>query len=530
MSEFDNMTNGFEAAGSGTAPAADHTVQQPVNNTYSAPQAAEIHAAPQSVTVPYTYSEPEQQPAAKAPAAASYTSVQASASAYGSEYASPYDHSAYTQPAKTETTAYTSPYTSQYTPSDFQPKKKTGKSGKRLALSVAAICSALVISGGSFYAGAVYNGSTNTAQTTTAATTTTVPGTATVTASGDDTTVSSTITEVVEQAMPSMVAINTITQSSMSAVNPFYYYMFGGDYNQTYETSASGSGIIIAQNDTELLIVTNNHVIDGADTIAVQFIDGESCDAKIKGTSSDNDLAVIAVDISAVKADTLSQIKVATLGNSDNLKLGEPAIAIGNSLGYGQSVTVGYISALNREVHISDRTMTLIQTDAAINPGNSGGALLNIKGEVIGINSAKYSDTSVEGTGYSIPISQAEPIINDLMNENYVSEDQQAYLGIYGQDVPESYQERYDWPKGVYISRVTPNSPAAIAGVQAGDIITSINGEATESMEALQKVLESCKAGDKVTLDVSRTQQDGSVKSGTLNATLIARGDADIDS
>ncbi len=505
MNEFDNMDKGFEqTAGSGTAG------QQ---TSFTAPQTTG-YAAPQQ-TSPYTAQQ------------TSYTAQAVQTTPYTEQYKSPYDQTpAY---SGSQQTTYASPYTSTYTPNDFKTKKK-GRSGKSLALSVAAICSALVISGGSFYAGAVYNAGTDTKSTTAATTTTTnqtVPSAATVNASGDGVEVSSTITEVVEQAMPSMVAINTITQSSMSMSNPFFYYMFGDDYNQTYETSASGSGIIIAQNDTELLIVTNNHVVDGADTIAVQFIDGESYDAKIKGTSADNDLAVIAVDLSAVKADTLSQIKVATLGSSDNLKLGEPAIAIGNSLGYGQSVTVGYISAVNREVHISDRTMTLLQTDAAINPGNSGGALLNIRGEVIGINSAKYSDTSVEATGYAIPISQAEPIINDLMNENYVSDEEKPYLGIYGQDVPETYQERFDWPKGIYVSRVTEGSPAALAGLQAGDIITAINDNKTETMDDLQKVLEGCKVGDKVTLSVTRTEQDGRTKDGTLTATLIARGDAE---
>ena len=437
--------------------------------------------------------------------------------AAGSQQAfrSPYG---YTQSAST-------PAPAAYTPNDFKPKKKNGK---RWALSVAAICAALVISGGSFYAGAVYNNSNTTVQTT-ASTAQKVAAANTVSVSGDGTEVSSTITEVVEQAMPSMVAINTVTEESMSFANPFYYYMFGDDYNQTYETNASGSGIIIAQYDTELLIVTNNHVVEGADKIAVQFIDDESYDATVKGTSADNDLAVLAVNISDISADTLGKIKVATLGSSENLKLGEPAIAIGNSLGYGQSVTVGYISAVEREVQISDNTMTLIQTDAAINPGNSGGALLNIKGEVIGINSAKYSDTSVEGTGYAIPISDAEPVINDLMSEDHVSDEDKPYLGVYGQSVPDSYKERFDWPEGVYVVQVTENSPAALAGLREGDIITDINGEKVETMEALKAVLEECKVGDKITLGVTRSDRNNEMKSAKLTATLISRGDAGIE-
>lgn len=425
-----------------------------------------------------------------------------------------------------------SPYVQQsYAPADFTPKPKK-KSGKRWALSVAAICASLIIAGGSFYAGVTYNASTAGTQTTTATTSKNpVSATNTVSASGDGTEVSSTITEVVEQAMPSMVAINTITEQSMTGygANPFFYYMFGDEYDQTYETSASGSGIIIAQSDDELLIATNNHVIEDANSISVQFIDDQSYDATIKGTAAENDLAVIAVKLSDISADTLSKIKVATLGSSEDLKLGEPAIAIGNSLGYGQSVTVGYISAVDREVQISDRTMSLIQTDAAINPGNSGGALLNIKGEVIGINSAKYSDTSVEGTGYAIPISVAEPIINELMNSNSITNEEKPFLGIYGQDVPASYQERFGWPEGVYVSQVTSGSPAQLAGITAGDIITAINGKNTSTMDELQTVLEECKVGDKITIDITRVGRNGQTTDMTLTATLISRDDAGVD-
>ncbi len=431
---------------------------------------------------------------------------------------------------------YTDPYkAAQYTPGDFgaKPSKKDHKSGKRWALSVAAICSALVIAGGSFYAGATYNAGTQTgtsASTTAAGTASTVPSTATMTVSGDTAVVSGTVSDVVELAMPSMVAINTITEESMTGFNPFYFYMYGDTYGDTYETTASGSGIIIAQSDTELLIATNNHVIEDADQIAVQFIDNESYDATVKGTAAENDLAVIAVKLSDISSDTLGKIKVATLGNSENLKLGEPAIAIGNSLGYGQSVTVGYISAVNREIQISDRTMNLIQTDAAINPGNSGGALLNLKGEVVGINSAKYSDTNVEGTGYAIPISDAEPIINELMNGGSAVSEEKPYLGIYGQDVPASYRERFDWPEGVYVSRVTEGSPAKLAGIEAGDIITSIDGKAVNSMDALQEVLAGCSVGDKVSIEIVRSTSKSELKNVTLTATLISRSDADIDS
>lgn len=441
----------------------------------------------------------------------------------------------FAQPYKPQ--APVSPYASAYTPADFKPKKSHSK---HLGLSVAAICASLIIAGGSFYAGAVYNANSVPAQSSTSASTSSgtsssstssasVANGTTVNISQDNTQVSSTITEVVENVMPSMVAINTVTEETMT--NPygyFYKYFYGEDYNdtQTYESTASGSGIIIAQNDTELLIVTNNHVIDGADKIAVQFIDDESYDAVIKGTSADNDLAVIAVTISDISADTLSKIKVATLGSSNDLKLGEPAIAIGNSLGFGQSVTVGYISALGREVQISDRTMTLIQTDAAINPGNSGGALLNIKGEVIGINSAKYSDTSVEGTGYAIPISDAEPIITELMSDTHIAEADKPYLGIYGQEVPVTYQERFGWPAGIYVSQVMTGSPASLAGIESGDIITEFNGTAVDTMTALQEQLEKCAVGDKITLKIQRGSNNR-MQEYNVTAVLISKGDAE---
>ncbi len=447
----------------------------------------------------------------------------------------------YTAPVNSSVPAvtYSNPYSaSQYTPNDFKTPKQKRKSGKKWGLSVAAICAAMIIAGGSFYGGVRYAADADSVSVSAESSKSldsasasgsdkTVSATNTVTVSDDNSEVSSTITEVVENAMPSMVAINTITQESMSdKYGYFYNYFFGDGYDQTYETSASGSGIIIGQNDEELLIVTNNHVIEGANEIAVEFIDGESYDASIKGTAADNDLAVISVKIADIKSESLEKIKVATLGDSTTLKLGEPAIAIGNSLGYGQSVTVGYISATERSVQLSDKTMTLIQTDAAINPGNSGGALLNIKGEVIGINSAKYSDTSVEGTGYAIPITDAQPIIQGLMNSTYVSDEDKPYLGIYAQAVPESYQERFEWPQGVYVTQVSEGSPASLAGLQSGDIITAIDGQEISTMEELQSIIESHSVGDKVTLSVTRSSEGGKTQTGTLTATLISRGDA----
>ena len=412
------------------------------------------------------------------------------------------------------------------------PKKK--KKSRKPLFAVIAICASLIISGGSFYAGVRYvdiNTSPATAayvQTNDTKTNSTVisnANTVSSTDSGEE--VTNTITEVVENAMPSMVAINTIIEQTMDDYGYFGFFFGGGYGGQTYESSASGSGIIIGQNENELLIVTNYHVIEDAKEIAIEFIDGESYTAEIKGTASENDLAVVSVQLSDISADTLSKIKVATLGDSTTLKLGEPAIAIGNSLGYGQSVTVGYISATERSVQISDRTMTLIQTDAAINPGNSGGALLNIKGEVIGINSAKLSDTSVEGTGYAIPISDAAPIINDLMSSTHVSDEEKPYLGIYGSSVPETYQVRFGWPAGAYISRVLADSPAELAGLQSGDIITAIDSDEVTGMEDLETILSEHKVGDKIEITIARTDSKGNVKTGTVTATLIAKSESD---
>lgn len=325
------------------------------------------------------------------------------------------------------------------------------------------------------------------------------------------------ITEVVKNAMPSMVSINVIATKTYSGG------YFGGNYE--YEVSGSGSGIIIGKNDTELLIVTNNHVVSGASDIAIEFIDGGSCNATIKGTDSDWDLAVVSVKLSDITDETMDKIKIAVMGDSDSLMLGECAIAIGNSLGVGQSVTVGYISATSRDVTFSDGVRTLIQTDAAINPGNSGGALLNINGEVIGINSAKYTSTEVEGMGYAIPITDAAPIINDLMNSIVVSDDEKAYLGIVGQSVPDSYQTRFGWPAGVYVSSVVDESPAQLAGLREGDIITSIDGVMLTSQEELADYLARCSVGDTVELAISRSKGNGSFTQITSTTVLIAKGD-----
>ena len=306
------------------------------------------------------------------------------------------------------------------------------------------------------------------------------------------------VSEVVENVMPSIVAIDITSTTTQSD-------WFGRQYQQ--ESSGSGSGIIIGENDSEVLIATNNHVIEGNDAkVKVTFNDNTTADAVVKGADSSADLAVVSVDITSLSEDTKSKIKIATLGNSDNIKVGEMAIAIGNALGYGQSVTVGYISAAAREVSLEDSAMTLLQTDAAINPGNSGGALLNASGEVIGINSVKYSSTEVEGMGYAIPISDAIPIINDLMNREQLSESEQAYLGIRGQDVTSAYAKQLSMPEGIHISEVTSGSPAEKAGLKIGQIIVGFNGRSVTSMEELADILSYTRAGETVNIVVKELE------------------------
>ena len=311
------------------------------------------------------------------------------------------------------------------------------------------------------------------------------------------------VSEVVKNVMPAMVSIDiTATQTVQ---NPFSFF---GSRSYQQEVTGSGSGIIISQTDTSLFIATNNHVIEDANSITVTFANNKTAKATVKGTDPDADLAVIEIPLESVDSATLEAIKVAVMGNSETLQLGEPAIAIGNALGYGQSVTVGHISALQRKVQLTDRTMTLVQTDAAINPGNSGGALLNSKGEVIGINSVKYSSTDVEGIGYAIPISDAIPIINALVNGTALPESEQAYLGISGIDVTEQYQQRFGLPEGIYVDEVTEGSPAQKAGIRNYDIITSFDGQKVATMDELSELMDAKKAGDTVSITVMRSENN----------------------
>lgn len=309
------------------------------------------------------------------------------------------------------------------------------------------------------------------------------------------------VSGIVENVMPAIVSISCTAKSQ--------YSIFGylGE-----EAASSGSGIIIGQNDSNLLVVTNNHVIQDASGISVQFVDEEVYEASVKGTDSSADLAVLSVNISDIKEETLEKIKIATLGDSDSLRVGEVAIAIGNALGYGQSVTVGYVSAKNRTVQITDEstgqaseTMGLIQTDAAINPGNSGGALLNIKGEVIGINSVKYTSYEVEGMGYAIPMSAATPIINELMEKEVLTERQKGYLGIAGRTVSDD-ASAYNMPEGVYVNEISKGGAADKAGIICGDIITKINDIPVVTIEALKERVNSYRAGTEIEITFERAK------------------------
>ena len=332
---------------------------------------------------------------------------------------------------------------------------------------------------------------------------------------GSVVTVVSDVSDVVEEVMPAIVSIDNHYTEKIS--------YWGQSFSQ--EADASGSGIIVGQNDTELLIVTNYHVIADTERLTVQFVEGGKAEASVKGTDAEMDLAVIAVPLDSIDKDTRQAIAIATLGDSDELKVGEPAIAIGNSLGYGQSVTTGVISALNRTIELSDGSDgTFIQTDAAINPGNSGGALLNVKGEVIGINSNKIGGSAIEGMGYAIPISSASPIIADLMlkeTKNKVAEDERGYLGITGITVTEDV-EMYGIPKGVFITQVYDNTAASAAGLKKGDIITELDGEKITSMDELQRELEFHATGETVEIIIMTASNNGYV-SKSIQLTLGGR-------
>lgn len=351
-----------------------------------------------------------------------------------------------------------------------------------------------------------------------------------------------TVASVAQASMPSVVAITTV---SVQEIPSFFGYG-----SRQYKSAATGSGIIVGDNDEELLIATNNHVVDGASTLSVCFIgndvvnaetETENADdtgdlnledavsARIKGTDSDNDLAVIAVQKADIPEDTLSEIKIAQIGSSEDLVVGQQVVAIGNALGYGQSVTSGWISALNRTISTEDGTSSsgLIQTDAAINPGNSGGALLNMKGELIGINSAKYADSTVEGMGYAIPISRAKPILEELMNRQTrekVSNEEKGYLGVVLSNLTTEAIQMYDMPEGAFVRGVEEKSPAEKGGICKGDIIVKFDGQSVTSGDDLLKKLQYYKAGEKIEAVVARAT-DGEYQESTVEITLGSRSE-----
>ena len=415
----------------------------------------------------------------------------------------------------------------------MEPKKQPGKrngNGARWAKKIGAVALSAVLFGG--VAGGVFTGVTyatgataktqstqtdSSKQETTKTTlqTTTSSGSTGSSASGQSLDVSS----IAKNAMPSIVAI---TNKSVQEVQDYFSMFSRGSGTQEQEVESQGSGIIIGQNDSELLIATNNHVVEDADTLSVCFVDDQAYEATVKGTDADNDLAVIAVKLSDISDDTMSQIKIAEIGDSDQLQVGEQVVAIGNALGYGQSVTTGIVSAVNRQLEDSDSENGFIQTDAAINPGNSGGALLNMQGQVIGINSAKLASTEVEGMGYAIPVSTASPIFEDLMNRQTrtkVSSDQAAALGIKGQTVDSSIAEAYGIPQGVYVAEVEKGSAAEKAGITSGSVITKFDGTSVKSMDDLKSQLEYYAAGETVDL-VVKIADNGSYVEKSLTITL----------
>lgn len=389
---------------------------------------------------------------------------------------------------------------------------------------VAVVASAAVfggVAGGAFYgiAGnqikkldALTNTTTEVASTTSAATTESLSLTSTASiGNGMD------VSTIAENVMPSVVAINISAIVEQQG-------MFG--YTQQYEAEGSGSGIIIGENDTELLMVTNNHVVSDATTVNVTFADGESYEAQVKSTDSDTDLAIVVVKLSDIKDSTMNSIKIATIGDSDSLKVGEQVVAIGNALGYGQSVTTGIVSAKDRTN--STNTTPLIQTDAAINPGNSGGALLNMKGEVIGINSSKYSDTTVEGMGYAIPITAVQDRLDDLMNRQTrekVDESEKGYLGISCATVSSDVSEAYGIPEGVLVTDVASKSAAEKAGIKANYVITKIDGQSISNAEELTEKLNYYAVGETVPITYEYLKDDAYVEK-TVDVTLMENPNA----
>ena len=419
------------------------------------------------------------------------------------------------------------PRMQDYRTPDYHTPEHRGKKNGGVAKKAAAVTAAAVLFG--VVAGGVMTGvnlvgsrlvglygNTVTAGTAAQESSESVPQTTTAQTSESATAVSSStnIENIVEQAMPSVVAIN----DTMTVEQRNFFGM-----PQTYQATSSGSGIIVAQSDTELLIATNNHVVSGATDLEVTFTDDTAVSAAIKGTDSASDLAIIAVQLSDIPTDTMNKIKVATMGDSDQLKVGQQVIAIGNALGYGQSVTVGYVSALNRQITDENGIQhTYIQTDAAINPGNSGGALLDLNGNVIGINAAKNASTEVEGMGFAIPSSTAKDILDNLMTKQTriaVGEDAQGYLGIRVTNIDAATSQAYGMPVGVYVYQIMPEGAAANSDLKEKDIITKFDGQSITTAQELTDMLTYYEKGSEVTLTV-QTLTNGAYVEHDVTVTL----------
>jgi len=391
-------------------------------------------------------------------------------------------------------------------------KKKSSGTGKKflltasLALVFGAVSAGVFIGANKLFGSSDNGGKTGTEISTgNPATSDSIGTQPTVDTSGSTVTVSYDVAEIVKKAQPSIVSITTTVSTS-------YQYYF-----QQYEreSTGAGSGIIIGKDDTNLYVATNYHVIENAKEINVGFNDGQILRANVTGYDSSADVAVVQIPVSTIPESTAAAISIAVTGDSDTLQVGEPAIAIGNALGYGQSVTVGYISALNRT--ITANTGTYIQTDAAINPGNSGGALFNAKGEVIGINSVKYVDSKVEGMGFSIPINKAMTIINSLIQKGTVGK---IYIGIGGANVTQEYSQIYGFPVGVYVKNVASGTPAEKAGILQADIITAVDGKTVTTMDELVDTLQKYKAGDTVELTIYRADSKGGYNQTSVRVTV----------
>lgn len=424
-------------------------------------------------------------------------------------------------------------------------KQRRQNKSRRNLHKAAAILAGVAVVGGSFWGGSLLSQST----------TNTVQAASTLNLAKDETTpdiVASSLTDysdLAAECLPQVVSVTNVievTSTSNGGSDMFnFFYGYGQNQNQTstQESEAYGSGVIIGKTDDELLMVTNNHVAvydKSGNTMyysytastkerKVTFVDGTEVTANLKGADSEADIAVLAVKLSDIPDDTLNAISIATIDNSDDVKVGQGVMAIGNALGLGQTTTFGHVSALNKEVTTSDDnvTRTMMQIDASINAGNSGGGLFDANGHLIGINSAKSSGEGVEGMGYAIPISSVEDLINNMMNQKtkvQVDEDQRGYLGIQGADVPTDYVQRFGMPEGAMVTKITASSPAEAAGFQLNDIITAVDGQKVSSMETLKSALSYYAAGESVTITVQRPSGNQYTET-ELTVTLANRSD-----